>query len=244
MRKVLAAIALLGFLMPVAFAGDDAVKAKPRNAPLGDFFSNDSRNAADLSDPELMGAYAIAQVWNIVNDAGAHGAFRSQRESDEYARYQLDQYRDGAAELARGERVITPDDRDFMEDVVEDARDTRHDDLLDSIGLPDTPGHEHRYQSGLHKRHIAFNEAQIGFIFSFAASVVAAKHCEGFALDKIRAAADASILGLTAEDWDSEEFKEEVKNSTNKIKTFESTMCPAFWRLFGPESATKMLGRR
>jgi hypothetical protein len=70
----------------------------------------------------------------------------AESESDEYARYELDQYRPSAAALAEGKYEESPENRDFMEDTVEDARDEEHDRLLDLSGLPDTPGHEHRFR--------------------------------------------------------------------------------------------------
>jgi hypothetical protein len=59
----------------------------------------------------------------------------------------------------------------------------------------------------------AFDQAQIEFVASFAASIVAANRCKGFALNLDEVTFVSSALGIKPEDWKRDQFKEAVKCS-------------------------------
>jgi len=72
----------------------------------------------------------------------------------------------------------------------------------------------------------AFDQAQIEFVASFAASIVAANRCEGFALNVDEVTFVSSALGIKPEDWKSDQFKEAVKDAVDGV-TFKPAFCPA-----------------
>ena len=53
----------------------------------------------------------------------------------------------------------------------------------------------------------AFDQAQIEFVASFAASIVAANRCKGFALNLDEVTFVSSALGIKPEDWKSDQFE-------------------------------------
>ena len=89
----------------------------------------------------------------------------------------------------------------------------------------------------------AFDRAQIKFVASFAASIVAANRCKGFALNLDEVTFVSSALGIKPEDWKSDQFKEAVKDAVDGV-TFKPAFCPAAWKLFGPDSAAKFLAKQ